>query len=276
MILRTNSGPLYYELSGDGPPLVFVSGWAMSSECWRPAVAALQKRHRCLTFDSRGITRSQPMSNNARFEIEDHADDLHAILEFEGIFDAVMVGHELGSLIATACADRHPQDARSMILVSPRAVMRESEIRSLALFTPAALALRELASYPLIRNVVAWRFRRAPQPYRDRLFEDFADLNPRAAYETAVAASSKSPERIERWISRNESPVLIVCGDRDQKSVTQARRLFATSRRGKIATMSDCGFLPMLEYPRQFARLIDDFIVKTQGIRRTGLSLRKR
>jgi len=276
VILRSNSGPLYYELTGDGPPLCFVSGWAMSAECWRPAISFLQKRYRCLIYDSRGIGRSQPITGGARFEIEDHADDLHSILEFEGMFDSVIVGHEFGSLIATSCADRHPQDVRSAVLVSPRAVMRESEIKSLALFTPAALGLRELASYPLIRNVVAWRFRRAPERYRDRLFEDFADLNPRAAYETALAASANSTQRIERWMTRNQAPVLIVCGDKDKKSVTQARNLFAASRAGKIATMSDCGFLPMLEYPRQFARLVDDFIVKTQGIKRTGLSLRRR
>lgn len=172
MILRTANGPLYYELSGEGPPLVFVSGWAMSSECWRPAVTLLQRKYRCLIYDHRGIGHSQPVSPRARFEIEDHAADLHAILEAENLFDSVFIAHELGGLIAGVCADRHPQDWRALVLASPRAGLSEKEMNNLAIFTPASLVLRELAGYPLIRNVIAWRFRRAPQPYRDTLFTD--------------------------------------------------------------------------------------------------------
>jgi len=261
MFLRTHSGPLYYEISGDGPPIVFVSGWAMSCECWRPAVAMLKRTHRCLIYDSRGFGRSQPCSVGASFTIEDHAEDLHAILETAGIFDATIVGHEIGSLIAAFDTDRHPQDTGSLIVVSPRrASLSQDDVRSLSVFTPASLALRELAAFPLLRNLVARRFRRAPQPYRDRLFDDFADLSPRAAYETALSAStgdavSVLDDLIERWAY----PVLFVCGEKDKKGAAEARRLFSLASAGKLATMRDCGFLPMLEYRRQFVRLVEDF-----------------
>ncbi len=261
MILNTRSGPLYFEVSGDGPPLVFASGWAMSCECWRPAVAALQRKYRCLIYDSRGIARSQPCSPDARFAIEDHAEDLHLLLEAAGMFDAVMVGLEAGSLVVAACADVHPQNMRSMVVVSPRAGMSADNVKNLAVFTPASLALRELAAYPLLRNLVARRFRRAPQPFRDRLFADFADLSPRAAYETALSASSpESALLLVREIEQTRSPVLFVCGEKDKKAAAEARKLFSIARTGKLATLRDCGFLPMLEYPNQFVKLIDDFV----------------
>lgn len=261
MLLRTNNGPLYYELSGDGPPLVFVSGWAMSCECWRPAVAMLKHRHRCMIYDSRGVGRSQPSSVNASFTIEDHAEDLHALLDAAEIFDATIVGHEMGSLIAAVDADRHPQDLNSLIIVSPRRGLSQDDVRNLAVFTPASLALRELAAYPLLRNLVARRFRRAPQPYRDRLFNDFADLSPRAAYETALSASSGEAVAIlDDLIERTTSPVLFVCGEKDKKGAAEARRLFSLARAGKLATMRDCGFLPMLEYRRQFVKLAGNFV----------------
>lgn len=260
MFLRTTSGPLYYEVTGDGPPIVFVSGWAMSCECWRPAVAVLKRRHRCLIYDPRGFGRSQPCSVSAGFTIEDHAEDLHALLEASNIFDATIVGHEMGSLIAAVDADRHPQDMSSLIVVSPRRGLSREDVRNLAVFTPASLALRELAAYPLLRNLVARRFRRAPQPYRDRLFNDFAELSPRAAYETALSASTGEALAIlDNLIERTTSPVLFVCGEKDKKGAEEARRLFSIARAGKLATMRDCGFLPMLEYRRQFVKLIADF-----------------
>jgi len=261
MFLSTHNGPLYYEIDGGGPPLVFVSGWAMSSECWRPALSILKRSHRCLIYDLRGVGRSQPVSIRASFTIDDHAEDLHKLLEEVLIFDATIVGHEMGSLIAAVDALRHPQDFDSLVVVSPRQGLSPDDVRNLAVFTPASLALRELAGYPLLRNLVARRFRGAPQPYRDKLFSDFAELSPRAAYETALSASTgEAAASLDYLVGRNKSAVLFICGEKDKKGAAEARRLFAVSKAGKLATMRDCGFLPMLEYRRQFAKLVENFV----------------
>jgi pimeloyl-ACP methyl ester carboxylesterase len=186
---------------------------------------------------------------------------LHSVLEAAGIFDAAIVGHEMGSLIAAANANRHPQDMRSLIVVSPRQGFSQDDVKNLAVFTPASLALRELAAYPLLRNLVARRFRRAPQPYRDRLFNDFAELSPRAAYETALSASSgEAVPILDDVIRRTTSAVLFICGEKDKKGAAEARRLFSLAKAGKLATLRDCGFLPMLEYRRQFVKLVEDFV----------------
>jgi len=275
MITRTANGPIYYETIGDGPPLVFVSGWAMSAEGWRPVTALLRKRYRCLIYDARGIGRSQPVPAGAGFEIEDHAEDLHSVIQAASIYDAAIVGHEHGSMIAAICAARHPQDMRSLTLVSPRAGISEDELKRMSVTTPASLALRELASYPFIRNVVAWRFRRAPQPYRDRLFEDFANLNPRAGFETARSLASPDASSIfERFIESADFPALLVCGEKDRKGIAHARRLFGLLGAGKLATIKGSGFLPMLEYPEQFARLLDSFVAGTARRAGNTLSLR--
>jgi len=247
----------------------------ISVQVGRRQDALLEQKYRCLIFDSRGTAHSQPASIHARFSVEDHAEDLHRVIEAAGMFNATIIGHETGSVIAAHCADVHPQDLCSMVLVSPRAGMSPDDVRRLAVFTPASLALRELAAFPLIRNLVARRFRRAPQPYRDTLFNDFAYLSPRAAYETALSASApESAVLMEKQIARMNSPVIFICGERDKKGAAEARRLFSFARAGKLATMRDCGFLPMLEFPRQFARLIDDFVAGSPRAPRGALSRR--
>jgi pimeloyl-ACP methyl ester carboxylesterase len=268
MILRTSNGPIYYEVIGEGQPLVFISGWAMSCEAWRPVVDTLSANHRCLIYDQRGMARSQPAAISASFTIEDHAEDLHVILDAEGIFDAIFIAHEMGGLIAASVAESHPQDVRSFVFVSPRGSFSKDEIKSLSVFTPASLALREIASFPIVRNLVASRFRHAPQPYRDRLFDDFAELSPRAAYETALAASETYDTKpIDKAVKHSSGAVLLVCGENDKKGLAQARRLFSLAKKGKLARMKDCDFLPMLEYSNQFVRLIEDF---TGSLRSAG------
>jgi pimeloyl-ACP methyl ester carboxylesterase len=238
----------------------------MSCQAWRPVVASLERKYQCLIYDARGIARSQPVSPNANFQVEDHSDDLRFILEFLDLFDATIVGHELGALVGAHCAVTHPQHVRSLVLVSPRAAFSEGDIRKLSVFTPASLALRELATFPVIRNLVAWRFRSAPQPFRDILFEEFSELNPRAAYETALsAADPQNTDRLRHLVERFEGAVLIISGENDKKGVIEARELFATVEGGKLATMRSCGFLPMLEYPSQFARLVNRFVATHAG-----------
>ncbi|HMG36356.1 MAG TPA: alpha/beta hydrolase [Blastocatellia bacterium] len=276
MLLNTPDGPLYFEISGDGPPLVFISGWAMSCECWRPVVSVLKQDYRCLIYDHRGIARSQPADLDAEFTIEDHAEDLHSILNETRIFDASFVAHDLGVMISAALERRHPQDINSLIAVSPGPSLPADDIKTLGVLTPASLALRELAAYPLIRSLVQRRFRRAPKVYRDRLYTDFAQLSPRAAYETALAASSsENTEIVSELVQGDRLRVLLVCGDKDKRSLMEARRLFATARTAKLATMKDCGFLPMLEYPLQLAKLIDQFVKHTSpSKRRSSLEIR--
>jgi pimeloyl-ACP methyl ester carboxylesterase len=266
MDIISDRGHLYYEVIGAGRPLVFISGWAMSGECWRPAVETLAAHHRCVIYDPRGVARSQPNAIQTTFTIEDHAEDLHAILNEENIFDAIFIAHEMGALIARACAEKHPQDVSAFALVSPRANFSKDTIKSLSVFTPASLMLRDIASFPIVRNLIAYRFHHAPPAFRDRLFEDFAELSPRAAYETALSASEyyeNSP--IEKLVKSLPSPVLLICGDEDKKGTIQARQLFSLAKNGKLATLKDCGFLPMLEYPRQFARLIEAFADSATG-----------
>lgn len=270
MILSTANGPLYFEVAGEGSPLVFISGWAMSSECWRPVVAQLERDHRCLIYDLRGVARSQPASSEARFEIEDHAEDLHSLITHAGFYDATLIAHETGTLIAALSVDRHPQDARSLVLVSPRAAVGQDEIKNLSVLTPTALALREMAALPVLRNLVAWRFRRAPEPYRKRLFDDFAELDPRAAYQTALSAADlASSFQLDEFVESAGLPTMVVCGEKDKRSREEARKIFSRAQKAKLATLKDCGFLPMLEYPRQFSRLMRDFVAKRATESRT-------
>src|SRR5262245_26131016 len=94
-----NLGPvkLYYQLIGQGRPVVFVNGWTMSSEYWMPLVEQLKESHTCLLYDSRGFGRSAQIGPEVGVEMEDHAEDLHALIEKVGLRDVNLVGHGIGA-----------------------------------------------------------------------------------------------------------------------------------------------------------------------------------
>jgi len=65
---------LYYEVHGQGPPLVLVSGLNGVGAFWSPHLAALGERFTVVLHDHRGTGRSSP--SRLEYSIRQMADDL--------------------------------------------------------------------------------------------------------------------------------------------------------------------------------------------------------
>lgn len=106
------SGRLYYEITGEGPPVVLVHGFALDHRLWHPQVAYLSSRFRVITYDCRGFGRSSlPVAPY------DHADDLRRLLAELSITRPHLVGLSMGGRIAINYALAHPEDTRSLALI---------------------------------------------------------------------------------------------------------------------------------------------------------------
>lgn len=115
---------LVYDVRGDGPPVLFIQGVAVHGDGWRPQTDALAARYRCISFDNRGMGRSQPLGG--RLSVERMAEDACAILDAEGCGSAHVVGHSLGGLVALALALGHRDRVRSLALLCTFARGRDS------------------------------------------------------------------------------------------------------------------------------------------------------
>lgn len=105
------------ELRGDGPAaVVLIQGVGVHGAGWTPQVDVLAKRFRCLTFDNRGMARSQPLGGRP-LTVEQMADDAAALMDAAGIDSAHVIGHSLGGLIALRLALEHPARVKSLLLL---------------------------------------------------------------------------------------------------------------------------------------------------------------
>lgn len=59
-IFKADGTDIYYELHGDGPPLVFIHGASGTHLAWWQQVAEFRHHHSCLIYDLRGYGRSRP------------------------------------------------------------------------------------------------------------------------------------------------------------------------------------------------------------------------
>ena len=90
--------PLAYKVDGNGPPVVFIQGVGLHGDGWKPQVDGLSAKFQCLSFDNRGMGRSQPIG--ASVTVEQMAEDTLVLMDTLGWESAHVVGHSLGGLVA--------------------------------------------------------------------------------------------------------------------------------------------------------------------------------
>jgi pimeloyl-ACP methyl ester carboxylesterase len=93
--IETRDGTqLFYRDWGTGAPLVFLSGWALTSECWAYQMAPLSESGlRCIAYDRRGHGRSSDPGRG--FDYDTLADDLAAVLDALDLQNVTLVAHSM-------------------------------------------------------------------------------------------------------------------------------------------------------------------------------------
>src|SRR5688572_20840981 len=110
-----NGQELYYEVHGEGPPLVLVMGIGYDSTLWTLGqVPALSQRFQVVIFDNRDAGRSSRATS--AYTIADMADDTVALMDALDIEKSHVCGLSMGGMIAMELALRHPGRVDHMIL----------------------------------------------------------------------------------------------------------------------------------------------------------------
>ena len=97
---------LFYRDWGSGAPLVFMSGWALTSDCWGYQMAPLSDSGlRCIAYDRRGHGRSSDPGRG--YESDTLADDLAAVLDALDLKKVTLVTHSMAGGEAVRYLSRH-------------------------------------------------------------------------------------------------------------------------------------------------------------------------
>jgi 3-oxoadipate enol-lactonase len=107
---------LYYEEHGQGPPLILIMGFTAHSLLWFQQVPVLSQHYRVITFDNRGVGRSDVPPGP--YTIRKMADDAAGLLDHLGVERAHVVGWSMGGMIAQELALSYPQKVERLVLLA--------------------------------------------------------------------------------------------------------------------------------------------------------------
>jgi pimeloyl-ACP methyl ester carboxylesterase len=116
---NVNGTTLHYAECGQGEPLVFVHGGLGDLQTFNGQLAAFATRYRVIAYSRRFHPPNAPPGDGAVNALQDHTDDLLALLRTLDASPAHLVGNSSGAYIALAFAMQHPEAVRSLVLGEP-------------------------------------------------------------------------------------------------------------------------------------------------------------
>jgi pimeloyl-ACP methyl ester carboxylesterase len=114
--VRVNDIQLYYEVHGQGEPLVLIMGLGGSTRGWDMQIPTFSREFQVVAFDNRGSGRSDKPAT--RYTIRMFADDTAGLMDALGIASAHVYGQSMGGFIAQELALSYPQRVRTLVLGS--------------------------------------------------------------------------------------------------------------------------------------------------------------
>jgi 3-oxoadipate enol-lactonase len=114
--LHTRDIDIYYKITGEGEPLLFIHGLGSSMRSWQMQVPVFSSHYKVITFDLRGHGRSdKPLE---RYSISMFAADTAELMKSLGITSAHVVGFSLGGMVGFQLCLDAPDMVKSLVVVN--------------------------------------------------------------------------------------------------------------------------------------------------------------
>jgi pimeloyl-ACP methyl ester carboxylesterase len=172
--VKVNDIQVYYEVKGEGFPLVMIAGLGGNVNSLDPLrVEGLVKRFKVVMFDNRGAGRTDV--SDKEYTIKLFADDTAGLLNALGISRAHIVGGSMGGMIAQELVLSHPDKVAKLVLLSTscggsKSVQMSKEAASL-LNAGTGVSSREDFNRSFLPTVLTPEFVKEHPDFVDSLFQ---------------------------------------------------------------------------------------------------------
>lgn len=209
-----NGLTMYYEIHGDGPPLVLIHGGGSTLlTTFGRVLPDLAKTHKVIAVEMQAHGHTADIDRPLSFQQD--ADDIAALLKHLDIDKADIFGFSNGASTTLQFAIRHPEMTNKIIVAST--------------FYKKAGApdwFWDMMSAPTFKGM--------PQPYKDEFLKINPDTNAlHRMYERDVARMQSFPDIPEEHIKSIKAPAFIIVGDKDvttPEHAAEMHRLISNSR----------------------------------------------
>jgi len=249
---KANGVEIYYEVAGEGPPLVLIHAIPFDHTLWLYQIAHFSTWFKVIALDLRGFGRSSKVT--CPYTFEDMARDVLGVMDDEQVDKAVVMGCSIGSKLALLLGGRWPERFSAVIQVGGNSGSQDFERR-----------IKGYASEPLTpyrRNHLSYGNRpefddTALGAYLHSMFSERDPWLDRTAIVRVFEALSAG--NAQSYLSEYKLPTLIINGEFDHartRGEETARNIPGSRYRILLGTGHAC----MIEDPAGFDALVIEFL----------------
>jgi len=276
-MLSLDDARLYYEVIGDGDPIIVVHGGpGLDHSYLQPGLNVLARTNTLVYYDQRGTGRSSAELDPSAINMDAFVADIDALRETLGYERVDVLGHSFGALIALRYAAAHPDRVRTLFLMNPaepgsrfgeqlqeRQLARRTEEDSTELATLTAgegFAARDPLTVSQVYRVL---FRQTLRD-RDRIDEldlDLADSTAKNGSEVGRLLGLSMDE--DGWwdhLPEVQAPTLVLHGRYDPTPLAMSQALARELPLGRLVIL-ESGHFPYVEDPDGLLSAISAFYV---------------
>ena len=119
--IKLNDISMYYEIHGNGEPIVFIAGFSVDHTNWSGLIDHFKDNYQVILLDNRGA--GQTDVPDGLYSIEDMANDVVLLCSKLGISKAHFVGSSMGGFIVQRLAFSHSDLVKSAIISNSAATI---------------------------------------------------------------------------------------------------------------------------------------------------------
>ena len=252
--VSANGIDIYYEVQGEGEPLVLIPYLAADQACYAFQVADYAKHFTCFTVDLRGAGLSGKPEGSYSTGL--FADDVAAFMHAAGIGQAHVAGLSLGAATGMQLAAKHPSLVKSLSLHSAWHKSDEFLLAVVETWRIMAEGMGDVTEM-VIRGIFPWCF--TPELYAARPeyidgLADFVRGRPMPAVDAFLRQSSAVlGHDASAALGSIAVPTLITFGRHDMVTSTRfAEPLSSGIRNSEIVVFEDASHAPIYEQVEEF------------------------
>lgn len=257
--IKANDIEIYYELHGEGTPVVMIGGFTTDHSSWKDYIGPLSKDYQLLLFDNRGS--GQTDAPEIPYSLEMMAEDTVALMEALNIPDAHFVGHSMGGAIVMQMCIQHRDKVRKAMIAGSCAIIPQTarlQILSNRKFfesgTPPELIIESLLPW-LYSNT----FLSDPENIKNKVHEMLHKPYPQSPAGYYGQMDALMGFDLRENLKQIEAKTLIVAADEDLFIPHSHHLLMKHIPEARLAMIKEQGHLFNVERPNEVIELIRKF-----------------
>ncbi|MEN8121989.1 MAG: alpha/beta hydrolase [Bacteroidota bacterium] len=258
-LLSSNSTNLYYEIHGEGSPLLFIHGLGSSTYDWKAQIDYFSGNYKVIVFDLRGHGQSEKA--DGEYSISLFAKDVASLIQKLEYKEIHITGISLGGMIAMQLAIDYPELVKSLIVVNsfsefPQKTFKERFQVFLRILIVKIMGMRKMG------KVLAAKL--FPKPEHQQIREDMATRwakNDVKTYLKSMRAilNCKMTERLKEI----NCPTLIVGAEFDYTPISDKELLASRIKNAELTIIKDSRHGTPLDQTEVFNKTVGAFLVGT-------------